>query len=488
MPKTYSVAFTHALDELLRSHLVRDDGQEDLTFGLWSPSHGRKRETALLHTALIPQAGEREIHGNVSFNPSFFERTCREALALGAGIAFMHSHPFPGWQAMSNDDVMAEERMAGAVLSLTGLPLLGLTVGSNGVWSARIWAHVRGREYARQWCESVRVVGDGLRPFFANVVCSMPRFRETFRRTISVWGAQAHSDLARLCIGIVGLGSVGALVAEALARMGLTRFALLDFDRVEPHNLDRLVTATEADIGRLKVDVAKDRILAIATCQHVDVVTSSFSIVEKEGYRTALDCDVLFSCVDRPRARSVLDHLAFAHLIPVIDGGIQARFKQSVFTGVDWQAHSVMPGTACLECIGAYDPGDVSTEAAGKLDDPSYLAGLPQDHRFRRNENVFPFAANLASMEVLHLVAMVTRAAGVGDFGVQRFRYVPGIMEQTIGRTCRATCDRQTLAASGDTHFSLIGFDAIAVASRQSRRSRRARLRQRSGITQVAEQ
>jgi hypothetical protein len=37
---------------------------------------------------------------------------------------------------------------------------------------------------------------------------------------------------------------------------------------------------------------------------------------------------------------------------------------------------------------------------------------------------VFPFAANLASLEVLHFIALATGAAGVHDFGVQRFRYL----------------------------------------------------------------
>jgi ThiF family len=301
MHSEYSVALPMAVDQALKAHLIRANGQEDLVFALWTPSDGALRRTALIHTPLFPRSGEREVHGNASFHPEYFERVCRGALREDSGIALLHSHPFRGWQAMSADDVRAEEKLAGAVAALTGLQLVGVTVGSDGTWSARVWEHASGRTYERSWCVSVRTVGEQLGVDFADIVLPPPAVRELSRRTVTVWGESAHARLARLRIGIVGLGSVGSLVAEALARMGFERFVLMDFDRVKPHNLDRLVIATEADVGRLKVDVADQRIRAVATAARVDVRPVPWSIVEEQGYYAALDCDVLFSCVDRPR-------------------------------------------------------------------------------------------------------------------------------------------------------------------------------------------
>ena len=358
---------------------------------------------------------------------------------------------------MSADDVAAEQRLAGAVISLTELPLVGLTVGSDGTWSARFWEYVRRKQFRRRWGHTVRSVGKRLSVSFNDSLMPKPKYQTEFKRTVTVWGQQNHHRLARLKIGIVGLGSVGSFIAEQLSRMGFENLSLIDFDIIKFHNLDRTLSATRKDIGRLKVSVIKDLVEESHTASHIQVDCIPYSIAEKEGYLAALDCDVLFSCVDRPRARRILNHLAFAHLIPVIDGGIQVRFKEQRFTGVDWQLQTASPERPCLECLGVYSNADVATEIEGKLDSPSYIKGLPKTHRFRRNENVISFSTNLASLEVLQLIALATGIAGVDDFGVQRYRYNPGIVERDVERTCDEECIHVSLTARGDKDFSLYG-------------------------------
>jgi molybdopterin/thiamine biosynthesis adenylyltransferase len=468
-----SVAMAEKLDLSLSEFLIRKDFQEDLLFALWTPSRGSVRLTALLHTLVYPIDGDREVHGNVSFNPSYFERVCDMAVAQGCGIAFLHSHPFPGWQGMSQDDIVAEKKMASAVDALTDLPLVGMTIGTDGIWSARMWEQVEGRRYRGRWCHSVRRAGKALNVNFNEELVPKPDYRELFKRTVTVWGRENHATLARLRVGIVGLGSVGSFIAEILARMGMERFVLIDFDEIQSHNLDRLLGATEADLGKLKIHVAERQIRSSATASHLEIRNALFSLAEEDGYRAALDCDVLFSCVDRPRARHILNHMAYGHLIPVIDGGIAVRFKNEEFTGVDWQLQTVAPGRPCLECLGTYLPTDVALEESGILDDPTYMQGLPNDHRLKNNENVFPFSANLASLEVLQFVALASGAGGISDFGVQRYRYWPGIVDVDVEQVCKDGCDCKALEGQGDRHFTLHGRDlgAEKARGRQARKN-----------------
>ena len=238
----YSVALPGPVDEEAQAHLIRRDRQEDLCFALWNPSRGRDRTSALVQRLILPAQGECNVHGNASFEPGYFERALTEAAAAGAGLALLHSHPRGrGWQGMSEDDVAAEQGHAAAVQGATGLPFVGLTLsGLDRAWSARFWERTAPRAYKRRDCGSVRVVGDQLTLTFMDRLAPPPSSTKAQTRTVSTWGERRQKDLARLRIGVVGAGSVGGFVAEALARTGFEDVIVVDFDLIKEKNLARL--------------------------------------------------------------------------------------------------------------------------------------------------------------------------------------------------------------------------------------------------------
>ncbi|MBU6389176.1 ThiF family adenylyltransferase [Patescibacteria group bacterium] len=469
----YSAALTTEVHEVARSHLLRSDGQEDVCFALWYPSEGISRTTALIHQLVLPESGDRKVHGNASFFPAYIDRVIGLALEKEAGIAFMHSHPLGrGWQGMSQDDKRTENRLAGPVFGATGLPLVGLTLASDQSWCARAWEKGSDDKYRCKSCETVRVAGDALRVSFNDSLIPPPEIGEELMRTVSVWGPKIQQTFARLRVGVVGTGSVGSIVAESLARMGVSNLELLDFDYIERKNLDRLLHATAKDIGKPKVEVLARGLRTSATAQTFQVNPHHLSITEEEGYRIALDCDILFSCVDnKPWARSVLNHIAYAHLIPIIDGGISAETMpgNAGVKRADWRAHVAIPGRRCLACLNQYDPGLVQADREGMFENSSYISGFAADHPLLRRENIFVFSTAAASMEMLQFIAMVVAPCGLANMGAQHYHFVGSILDIEDKWECNPNCYFTTIVAKGDRSGITVTGEADAPNAKKSK-------------------
>lgn len=87
---------------------------------------------------------------------------------------------------------------------------------------------------------------------------------EQFRRTALMLGEDGLQNLRRATVTLVGLGAVGSYVAEALARAGVGRFRLVDFDVVQASNINRQLFATHLTVGKRKTDAAVERIRSIS--------------------------------------------------------------------------------------------------------------------------------------------------------------------------------------------------------------------------------
>lgn len=450
---TYDAALTAEADCAAADHLLQHfrnaESQEDLCFALWRPATGATRLTALISELLLPRSDERLLHGNASFAPHYLARAVLTARQRNMGLAFMHSHPSPGWQDMSSADVSAERDAIAYPTHATGLPLVGLTIGTDGHWSARFWTRDRSA-VERNWCAQVRIITDRACYFHYNDRSHPPPPRRNIlRRTFDTWGRRAQNSIARLRCGVIGLGSVGSVVAESLARIGVGQIILVDPDLVEEHNLDRLLHATTRDIGRFKVDVAARRLRRTAAAAQFQVETLPVSVHQRAAYGAALDCDLLFSCVDRPVARDVLNYIANAHLIPVIDAGVAVATdtENDRLFSAHWRAQIATPYHQCLRCSQQYTSGMVVAELDGSLDDPSYIESLPRGST--GNQNVFPFALGAASMQVNLGLRYLVNPEWWPSVSWQEHQFMTG-ETRVLNGECHKHCSFRKRRAMGD--------------------------------------
>lgn len=411
------IVFTGEAEQQARAHLLQDirNGQEDICFGLWAPSTGAETQGAIIDEILLPQKGERNLYGGVSAEVHYTLRAARTAVQKKRGLVVMHSHPSPGWQNLSTADRNTEGNNIAWTALATKLPLIGMTIGEDGHWSGRFWeAPRRGKGRTSAWCRSVQITGTkNGRIWFNPNISPIPQRQRQLLRTYDSWGSEAQASLARTRVGIIGLGSVGCVVAESMARIGVQEITLIDHDRIEEHNLDRLIYGEKRLIGKPKVKVAKKRMRRSSTAHRPKIKTIKFGIHEQAAYKAAIDCDILFSCVDLPKPRNILNHIATAHAIPLFDGGVRINTNEK--TGevktANWVAQLVAPNRRCLLCSQQYTMSLLSADIGGELAKPTYIQNLPSGHALR-NENVFPFALAAAAMQVNLMIRYLVGPAG----------------------------------------------------------------------------
>jgi hypothetical protein len=454
----------------LSTHLLREDGQEDVTLASYSASTGAHRLSALVRAARLPRAGEREVHGNASFTGKYVMRVAAAAAQEQGGVVILHSHPGAvGWQGMSTLDADAERSYAYLVHEITGLPLLGMTLAGDGKWSARIW-EPRGTPIC---CESVRVIDDVLHVSWNDALRPAPRIRKSQMRSVSAWGPGVHANLARLRVLVVGVGSVGLEVALRLVASGIEHVGIMDFDSVELLNLDRLIGATRLDafLRTPKVDVARRLMQRAATGEHPVISAHDVSICEPVGRSLALDYDVVFSCVDRPWPRAVLNLLAYVDLIPVIDGGLHIDpFPDDGMRNATWRSHVIRPGRPCLACNRQLDLGLVSVDREGLLDDPEYIRRAGGSVGPAR-QNVAMLSTNVASSLLAQFVSLVTGPGGLGDPGPLQYVLSTHSLIHRADES-QANCYFERSVAAGDHRLDLTGGHAAAETERARRTQR----------------
>lgn len=443
----YHVVLTESTNKLLNEFLLKDTSEEEICFVTWSPAQGKTRFNILLYEIIFPKKDDRKRHGTVSAMSQYVDRAKESARLTKKGLAMIHTHPFGyGSQGVSQPDLFYEQDvLSREVFGITGLPFVGLTLSGDAKWSARCYPN----PYKIQWCSAVRIIGKNLTIHFNPMLNPIPKPNKKQIRTVSVWGDKKQSDIMRLKVGVIGSGSVGSTVSEILAKIGVGKIHLMDYDKIKIHNLDRMLSVSENEVGKNKAEIIAKNLQRIATNDNFECSHSESSIVEEDGFREALDCDVLFSCVDRPWPRQVMTHLAYSSLIPVIDGGISFSIPKGRFVHGMYRAQTIGPNRACLDCLGSIKMNQIQQDRDGLFDDPKYIEKQEKKTKTPTRQNIMPFVIALAGLETIQFVELVTNIADVGDIGQQAYDYFTGEI-QPIHKQCVKNCFYDGIIAQGD--------------------------------------
>lgn len=129
--------------------------------------------------------------------------------------------------------------------------------------------------------------------------------QEIFQRSELLLGAEAMGRIAEKRVIVFGVGGVGSWCAESLVRSGIRHLTIVDSDSVCASNINRQLMATTETIGRVKVDVLKDRLLTINPAAEITAIHEFFTADTAESFH--LDTyDYIIDAIDSLKDKTLL--------------------------------------------------------------------------------------------------------------------------------------------------------------------------------------
>lgn len=138
-----------------------------------------------------------------------------------------------------------------------------------------------------------------------------------YMRSELVLGKEKMTRLKNVRILLCGLGGVGSFVAESLYRTGIKKMTFVDYDDIQPSNLNRQLEATKDTIGRKKTEAMKERLLAIYPDGEIDIIST---MVSEENIPSLFnkEYDFVIDAIDTVSAKVALAYEADKRRIPFI--------------------------------------------------------------------------------------------------------------------------------------------------------------------------
>jgi hypothetical protein len=312
IPET-TLAFGGTVHGKIRRHLFPSDGLEASAILVCSRTPGPRLRLLVRDVILVPYtACKHRERDAITWSGEYLEQAIDLAELNDSVIVLIHSHP-GGLFAFSDADNESDRLVIPSLFHALGDLHGSAVMTEDGAICARLYdptlcmravdlVTVAGDDLSYWWADKATFTGPGDRPI-------------AFTSTMT-------TELGRLSALVIGASGTGSIVGEQLARIGFGRVSVVDFDRIEWKNLNRILNSKSSDVdeNRLKVDAFAEAV----TAYRGDgvAIPVPVSIVTRDAVLAAAQCDVVFCCVDTLEARHIADLLAVSFLLPLLDVGV----------------------------------------------------------------------------------------------------------------------------------------------------------------------
>lgn len=180
-----------------------------------------------------------------------------------------------------------------------------------------------------------------------------PEEKEQFSRQIPILGEDGQEKLKRAAVLVAGAGGLGTSIALHCAFAGFGTVRIADCDTIERSNLNRQTLYRPDDIGKMKAEVAAERISGVTPYICTEAVNTV--ITSENVLRITAGMDIIIDAMDNYDTRYILADAAEERGIPFVHGAIDGFYGQ---------VSTIIPGqSVCLRCIVPHPPPQVKVPA-----------------------------------------------------------------------------------------------------------------------------
>lgn len=226
-----------------------------------------------------------------------------------------------------------------------------------------------------------------------------------YDRQERIFGATGQTQLASTTVAVIGAGGVGSHVLQQLAYLGVLAIDLIDADRIEQSNLNRVVGAAIDDVGKYKVDVAR-RLLQIVN-PHATIRAWPINFDQAVEQRVLAIPHFIIGCVDDDAARLSILQYASNNAISYLDIATGIADSGQVLGGRIF----LSAGKGCLLCAGHLDQSEIraSSSTQAERDFQRTVYGITTDALEDSGPSVISLNGMIASLAVTEFLLAVTK-------------------------------------------------------------------------------
>lgn len=224
-------------------------------------------------------------------------------------------------------------------------------------------------------------------------------------------------------VAIIGLGSGGSHIAIELAKAGVGRFVLIDYDRIELSNIIRH-TCGIRDLGRFKTKAIRDQILEKNLFAEVEIHNININDIEKAVSNEIglKDCDLIVAATDNSRSRLNINDIAYEFNIPALFGQCRQRASGGAVV-------VVRPGQGpCFSCIcgGSSGNEEVSSFRQAREAAPTYVSDSEVEATIQvgLSSDIFPISNMVVKIALVELCKGKDTALSCLEEDFRSFYYV----------------------------------------------------------------